>query len=868
MSSLPVAAESKLQRWPSLDAFASGHTNSTRRSPASDDEDDQPLKTPSSSRPSRPLAFPSASRVLDVFDDKENAPIVVQGPRSVPVGRKSEGMQSERHIPKDIRDLVFGKEVLTSFAASSNEEDGAETPSQLSNGSKRSFSRVHSMMRSPSPLDRSGQRARAFSQAGQGRRVPFGRSISVNGAQQRRITMEHVMARSTPVASRSNRTSPSSSRSSRFITLSTTQHGRASLDGKASPPRKRPFIKSLSMSTKLPPALARAITDNDSAKQEDAGDRSGTHDSAEETEHRQHLLEKMQSSSSGSSDAAEAPVADDPEDEERTLRLAAERRNARAQSKGQDGPPRWDAMSELVSRPWARSASGPAARLSTPSLDVAASRDRSKPNNHVLVPSSPFGVAPEATKSGAMAHVRAHSVSERPSSKAPQPRAAAEGKRGQKRKSGEVEKRPGQGAKKGRTSNASTASAGSTLQTSPERQPAPVQASTPGGADVHTPDLDTGVPFGTPKTSSVLGKRSFGRSISAQYSNSEDIQSPVSRPLLPTMYASTPAPMPVSRPPGTVRGGSMAAPSMAVDVSAGREMTPRSLAFTLGLTHGSTFSHSTPYGAGTQTPYANSSIFASRYLPSSSRDARALPSRHNYSPLGKGREAAGMIGSTPSLMPRTSSDSSAGTRSISRNRMPFSNINYHQQPPPPPPKFVAPSASAPAGSSEAPAINGRPLPLLSAFASSGDKENMQPRSPHDGAQAHREPGVRRVSRSPRKSNPLQASKAADSQFWSSPGLDDSGFVDATGSASDEENGGADIDMDAGMDTDTDADMGMGFAARKSGKGQSKAKGLGISTAAPATKKRGVNESPTRVQQQRQRQHDAAQVLLGLAGEGR
>lgn len=145
---------------------------------------------------------------------------------------------------------------------------------------------------------------------------------------------------------------------------------------------------------------------------------------------------------------------------------------------------------------------------------------------------------------------------------------------------------------------------------------------------------------------------------------------------------------------------------------------------------------------------------------------------------------------------------------------------------------------------------------------------MQPRSPHDGAQAHREPGVRRVSRSPRKSNPLQASKAADSQFWSSPGLDDSGFVDATGSASDEENGGADIDMDAGMDTDTDADMGMGFAARKSGKGQSKAKGLGISTAAPATKKRGVNESPTRVQQQRQRQHDAAQVLLGLAGEGR
>lgn len=767
-------------------------------------------------------------------EDKENQPVVpnAQTKANAPAGPSAK--DKPRQVLKDIRDLVFGKDSLAPIPSPDADHEDEQPDAE-------GHSKVRANACSPPP---SGPRS-------------LGRSVSANGVQSSKPSMEQVITRSssTTAIEKAYRRHVSSSQR-RFKSLCTSKGGRACIGGMLSPPRKRPFIKSLSMSTCLPPVLARIISaqNNVLPRQGSALENSLSFEEAEQRNRQSRgILAKMTSSSSGtSSDVRQDTSIVDllEEDEERTLRLAANRRLAKAQAKGQECfPPKSNALSEMTARPWARSVSGPAlqGRRSLPSLDMAASRDRSKPNPHPPVPRLPF--AP-MSRHGTPASTGVAAAQDKASAH----RTATVENKVHKRKSGdENELRTQSNKKKGRRSSRVESSSEVTREEEEENIPPSVHRESISGTN--------GLPtFGTPR-SGLVNKRSFGRSVSAQSTHVTDVhQTPLTRTVAhpSLLYASTPLPSSMTSRhqhqgvPASLgnRSGTMNAPSLSADAgSGGREMTPRSLAFTLGLTHAGGYGGGgqTPYGGALQTPFgggsAGSSIYASRYLPSSSRDVRGSQPNSSkatqrpastWSPIGKGGNEASMLGATPSLRGDKRQGAEAGKEAKENTfrsaegasqRVPFAKIKSQPTRPPPPTFNAAALASDKSRGA---------LPSLASLSS----EDV-------GDASMAAPALRRSSRSsPRKGSsalppqtPTAGAYRNKAPAWSN--VDDSGFVDGDGELDEliEEEGGLSMES-------------------KSTKGAAlRGQGLG-----------GI-ESPTKVQQ-RQRQEDAAQVLLGLAGEGR
>lgn len=881
-------SKSQLQRWPSLDAFASSQdTSFGRQSPDSDDEDgvdghddSQAFGlAPSASQGDASLNT-TISDAPDVsIEEKENLPppeptqvdddsIIIHADKTPHVRP-----DTPRQPLKDIRDLVFGFDSLPERKAEDQEND---TKARILAALARAR---------PAP----------------GQRTPFGRSASLNASatKSRRPSMDAVMAHAAPL----DRRHPPRRSTSDFIrrmSLSTSGRGRASLDGKPSPPKKQPYIiKSLLESSHLPPAMAKLINKRDSPAHQDtqgsepsqeANDDSeaDAHQDHDDAAH-QHLLAMMQSSSSGvsGSDADVQPLhradgdEDNAEDEEITLRMAANRRAAKAQALGKESYPKSDAMSDLMSRPWARSVSGPASasgdggqgRMLPPAtLDATAGRDRAKPNLHASVSRCNLPLA----------HLRRHASM---SAESLEPSGGTINVRVVNRKRKSAADPNGRTSKKGRSKNASAAPTPVAVSTparpSGAKDEEEVASATPSrGLDIASPLRDVygsgtqasesasglsppssaGLPsFGTPRsTIGASGKRSFGRSISAQtpaqqhkgaYSDAgylhhphypyhvgaEDARSPMHRPFgAGAFLTSTPAAnqMMMSgqshlqhQQPSTVsrRSSSMLAPSMLASADAGsggREMTPRSLAFSLGLAQpssgrggSSNGPQQTPFGYGGgngqhphQTPFSGGSSFTSRYLSSSSRDIRALPGYVRggavyNSPLTKGRSVreSGMIGSNTATGVEHGRGSTAAARS---GRLPFSRI-----------------ASQPVASMMATPANKRAREESSGDAVEAvDKENQ--RMDEDRFVSPRRRKSPRKSSSSSNASMMLAPMTPHGKAMSSAVGDDSGFVDSD-------------NRDAG--------------ATRVGSGK-------------------TQESPTRMMQQRQ--NDAAEVLLGLAGEGR
>lgn len=870
-----------LQRWPSLDAIAASQRSEPRDSPVSDRDGDEMLES-AVSQPS-----------FEVLEDKENASPIPR--QSVPVIERPVHRQPLR----DIRDLVFGQDTLKA---------GAQPDGDLRENDENDASALYA------------------------KRSPFGRSVSSHAALSR-PSMDQVVGRSR-VRHSSNGVK---AKVLNFMSLSTSRRGRASLDGKSSPPAKRPFLRALSERSRLPPALARAISLSEKAE-------AFTVATEERKQEQRDLLDKMSSSSSNAfssgpeaADAHQLPHLGGEEDEEQTLRRAANRRLVKAQALGKDLPDRSDAINDLRSRPWARSVSGPSCAPST--LDLAAGRDRSKPSPLAFVQRPP--PQPVATKNDdVFAMPKATKQQQQP-------------QRTKKRKSdGTSKSSAASQSKKGRVSSNGDVSLVAPPSSQENIPPTPLQRQHQSphhfvnGAIGSTPHLvkqaphgflsPKGLPsFGTPRNE-IGGRRSFGRSVSAQSTLSahrgagvegahagmgaaliEDSPSSLrtsapssslsswatSNSSLPSsLYTSSSA-----TPASHLHRGSMQAPS-----STGREMTPRSLAFALGL------AHATPSGGGVGGvnggPVANgagggglssmmmmssSRYSTSRYLASSSRDTVNGSARANggsfggngatgapYSPLARGRQGAMLYaaptpragggehhtngtpapsysrnanqpGSAIGEKQRSSSTSSSGSQegsrgssedqdraatrgpeapgTVSRNsngggRMPFAKV--HSQPSmPPPPLFSAASA----GSSSQP--HGQQqrrlqrLPSLSALATvaSDDKENTS--SDNDS------PRLLPLGALKHKTNGYAA--AGESAVG-----DDSGFVGMSSSSS----SSSDIE-----DGEEGAAKRFKVLAAKAGGGQqSSSSGSAASQGSPT----------------RQRQHDAAQVLLGLAGEGR
>ncbi|PWN20125.1 hypothetical protein BCV69DRAFT_313320 [Microstroma glucosiphilum] len=828
-----AAPDSKVQRWPpSLDDVASAQ----RKSPESDDGRAQLASSLAKSTARSDSLVPMSPPTTDeeTEEDKENRPVVASLQISdAPAAPLAKG--KPRQVLRDIRDLVFGNDSLPPISP----PDSCHEDEQPDVGS---YAKVTANA-STSPSDRPRT---------------LGRSVSANGVQSSRPSMDQVITRSsstTAIEKAYRRHVHSSAR--RFKSLCTSKGGRACIDGVLSPPRKRPFIKSLSMSTCLPPVLARLISthNDDQPRQQktcEVEDLASLEEAAQRDRNSREILAKMTSSSSGtSSDVRQDTSTVDllEEDEERTLRLAANRRLAKAQAKGEECfPPKSNALSDMTARPWARSVSGPASqgRRSMPSLDMAASRDRSKPNPHTLIPRLPFAhVSRHGTPSSA-------GVAAAPDKALAQRTASVENKV-HKRKSGdENELRSHANKKKGRRS--------SRVETSTEVPREDQENIAPTEHRESISDANGLSTFGTPR-SGLVNKRAFGRSVSAQSASAHDVhQTPLTRAVAhpSLLYASTPLPSSMASrhqhqgAPASLgsRSGTMNAPSLSADAgSGGREMTPRSLAFTLGLTHAGGYGGGgqTPYGAALQTPFgggsAGSSIYASRYLPSSSRDIRGSQSNSNkvtqrpastWSPIGKGGNEASMLGATPSLRGDKRRGAEGGKDAKENNfrsaegasqRVPFAKIKSQPTRPPPPTFNAAALASEKSRGA---------LPSLASLSSEDAS---------DASMAA--PALRRSSRSsPRKGSsalppqtPTTSAYRNKAPAWSN--ADDSGFVD--GDAELDEL----IEEEGGMTMESKASKGAGFRGRALG---------------------GV-ESPTKVQQ-RQRQEDAAQVLLGLAGEGR
>lgn len=766
-------------------------------------------------------------------EDKENQPVVasVQTKPDTPSGASAK--DQPRQVLRDIRDLVFGNDSLAPMQATDTYHEDQQPDASSYAQSKASAS-------SPPA----------------GRPRILGRSVSANGVQSSKPSMDQVITRSssTTAIEKAYRRHISSSQR-RFKSLCTSKGGRACIDGVLSPPRKRPFIKSLSMSTCLPPVLRRLISTGHDAqpRQEsifEVEDAVSSEEVAQRDCRNREILAKMTSSSSGtSSDVRQDTSMVDllEEDEERTLRLAANRRLAKAQAKGQECfPPKSNALSDITARPWARSVSGPTlhGRRSMPSLDMAAGRDRSKPNPHTMVPRLPFALVSRHGTPSSNGIAAAQD-------KTPAQRIVSEDNKVHKRKSGdENELRNQSNKKKGRRSSRVDSSSEVTHE---EQENVPPSEHRESISDTN------GLPtFGTPR-SGVVNKRSFGRSVSAQSTHGTDVhQTPLTRTVAhpSLLYASTPLPSSMaSRHQGVPaslgnRSGTMNAPSLSADAgSGGREMTPRSLAFTLGLTHAGGYGGGgqTPYGGALQTPFgggsAGSSIYASRYLPSSSRDVRGSQPNSSkvtqrpastWSPIGKGGSEASMLGATPSLRGDKRRGAETG-KEVKENsfrsaegasqRVPFAKIKS-QPTRPPPPTFNAAA--------------------LTSEKSRGALPSLASLSNEDaGDTSMAAPALRRSSRSsPRKGSsalppqtPTAGAYRNKAPAWSN--ADDSGFVDGDGELDEL------IDEEGGLSMESKPTKATAFRGRALG---------------------GV-ESPTKVQQ-RQRQEDAAQVLLGLAGEGR
>ncbi|PWN28870.1 hypothetical protein BDZ90DRAFT_230878 [Jaminaea rosea] len=856
-----------LQRWPSLDAIAASQgTESRAESPASE-HDGQGLAS---------LRDPSAS--FEVHEDKEN--ISLPSTQSAPTAVERKG---DRQRLRDIRDLVFGLDALKPPQCEGTDTtEGDENDASVLDTTRANF-------------------------AG---RSPWGRSVSSSAALCR-PSMEQVVGRSRARHHHSphhRHGSGAKANLLRFMSLSTSRRGRASLDGQASPPAKRPFLRSLSERGKqLPPTLAKAIHLSERAEEHSAA----LHEQREE---QRDLLAKMSSSSSMSSGeegaATRLPICGEEEDEEQTLRRAANRRLVKAQAAGKELPDRSDAINSLRSRPWARSISGPVCGAAT--LDLAAGRDRTKPSPLAFVqrPQSP----PVQSQQDMFALPNAV-VKKQPT----------QSKAGKKRKSDEGPRSVGGSGKKNQLAgqDASLVSAASLGQENLPPTPLPHQqyhphaspsprhfgaTGTPHLVKQHSFVSPKGLPsFGTPR--SELGKsRSFGRSISAQSTLPSQLggiteESPSS--------ARNGAPS-SSWAPSSMGGvslystnGTSATPAShlhrpSMQGSASREMTPRSLAFALGLAHatpgaghGSNSNGVSGAGGagGLGSLFMSSSRYStSRYLASSSRDSIAaaggMPGSVRasggaaggigaaagapYSPLARGRQGA-MLYAAPT--PRTGADtparhhssgqpmsaiggekrnssssgSSNGSRGSSEDqeqrnkadpqtaappsstprtggRVPFSKV--HSQPSmPPPPLFSANGTQ----SSSQPQRRVQRLPSLSTLATAaGDTEmNKENESGLTGPS----PGLL-----PLGALKSRTSNAASKHPRQEDVGDDSGFAAPLSSASDNED---------------------------DGEGQQRYQKAGKVVLQSSANGNGSGGSPTR-----QRQHDAAQVLLGLAGEGR
>ncbi|CAO1631531.1 unnamed protein product [Sympodiomycopsis kandeliae] len=889
---------SQLQRWPSLDAFASSQNTSLgRQSPCSDDdemlEDDNSMARDLQGDTTNGGESSLNTTISDAPDmtveDKENVPLETTAVDNVLVSDKGEHASrpvTPRKPLKDIRDLVFGFHPLPPKDPSVSAEP------------------------------RSQQRG------------SFNRSASLNVTATSALTcgkpsMDAILANKMG-GSRVPRRSTSDMLG--LTALSTSQRGRASLDGKPSPPKKQQYIiKNLLQSSNLTPAMAKLIGRGDKAtdsktnesQSEHAGPEGHNGASEQAADQDDKLLDLMQTSSShGSGDDMEAfgHHHDDAEDEEVTLRMAANRRAARAQAAGKQRFSPSNAMTDLLTRPWARSVSGPAhsgaqnkstvgKMLPPPTLDTAAGRDRSKPNAHASIAkyNLPLARLRNASMIDLAAAAAAHSSSQSKGSN-------------KKRKSlgddlSSVErKKASRNSKKGRGKKGTT---DSTTTISPMKDHSSAmlgEARTPShGLDALSPTRDgysltnleastgltpssnAGLPsFGTPRSSigaSGGSKRSFGRSVSAQtpghylsdqgymlqhpphhqaypynaasrlsIPGDDEPHSPMARPLNSAFLTSTPANHQLLSDGGlhtlslSRRASSMMAPSLpSADMgSGGREMTPRSLAFSLGLTHtgggggggsgvGSGNGHGNGHGHGgmvQQTPFPGvsqgshttpfsgglmASSFTSRYLSSSSRDVRNVSgysrSAVPYSPLAKGRGArdAGMIGSglpngglalggqgnEANSRASTTTTTTTGRPGTTTNRVPFSRIS--SQP------MVTPAKRNRSSSNQ----------------DSANKENGHDVDVEEHNSDSRFITPRRRRHSPRKSESIstRAPLTPLKQQYQAGGGDDSGFVDET-----------------------------------------------TSPAAAAVKVVGKNnESPTKMEQ---RQNDAAEVLLGLAGEGR
>lgn len=917
-STTALSHAAKLQRWPSLDAIVADRGMRKDSSSTSEEEEDvcchrgeiqgatRSRAAPSASIPQQrdipidaasvvrnssqmSILSQSLSKSLEVLDDKENIPPLPTKQRyfsRLPISNTEEVHHLESRQPlRDIRKLVFGRETLPTVgpAEEVHLHDG-EVADEHSTGEVQNLVRL--------PLD-SSHAARSSA-----RRTPFSRSFSANAVNKPQVSMEQIVSQF--IAGRAppspRRSFPSkSARLMRFISLSTSKRGRASVDGKLSPPRKRPFAKSLSSSTTLPAALAKIIREQEDI---DAQQRLREQRAKEQ----QGLLAKMPSSSSTSSEEGAAPAAsnrsrllDEDEDEERTLRMAANRRLARAQAQaqaqGRDIRDKADALTELASRPWARSVSGsareaspatqsakgPSTRMAPPSLDMAAGRDRSMPitftKRGVLRPS----ISLNHPKTGTTASA---ALTKATGADAPVEQLAPSKKRHKKRKSTE-------------RVDAGKMQAGHLLSVADENVP-PSTITWPVGPANFTPVASkrapssavtpSGLPsFGTPRTGVSSGSRSFGRSLSAQYSMGiaqhsyeplafadEASSSPVGRRgTAGPIYANTPAMAYRSW------GGSSA--NLA---STGRDMTPRSLAFALGLTHNSNgFSHQTPYtglgGIGV-TPFGPSSRYSSsRHLPrSSSRNlGEGAPSISGvsslvgadragpYSPLARGREGA-MLASLSSAAPSSSAacpplqmggkrkspddDSSSGGSSegvnghvhghshsrgipflASRNRVPFAKLHSHPSLPQPP-VFSTPLLG---GRSHSVQAHRSRLPLMASLVDQNQDQDQ-------------DQDLKNVDLCTQERVERRSSKAVETLAANGHQLaegDDSGYV-----------GPSDTELDESAARKAPSAASKRGSGRKSGSGRTG----------------DLMESPRRVQQQRQRQHDAAQVLLGLAGEGR
>lgn len=880
----------QLQRWPSLDIIAAQQKSQIRDDGGSDAEDSPaeddaftallPAKRILSQSHvdadvfSQPVSSSQTSvKTFDVFEDKENVPLdnsQASNDSLTSQDQKAEGAQGRRAPLRDIRDLVSGREALRDIEGEEHSSLSKQPEEDAVCGSKAAVLAE----------DRGGSLAPLSSSEPLRTRLPLDRSLSGNALTKPRVSMDQVVSRLVP---HKGPTSPRRRAGGmlRVMSLSTSRRGRASLDGKPSPPRKRPFARSLSLSSNLPPALVKLIQEQEMAD--------GQSKALEQNKSSQQgLLAKMCSSSSTSSGEERASnrarLLDQDEDEERTLRMAANRRIAKAQAQGRPLLDKADALSDLITRPWARSVSGPAGsakgntsgnagRMGAPSLDLAAGRDRSKPNLFQSVRSLSLHSLHHLKEARADSP---RSVSSAMS--APQQHGqvvAAAKKHGRKRKSQEEHK----SRKAAETSsdlvggahareNAAAAAVSQDSSIIP-MQSTPVGEKTARGVKTTPKGLPS---FGTPRSGLASSRRPFGRSVSAQtnvgpmhslaFGCEDTISSPMARPLLPSSYvANTPA--------GPPRHSG--APSAAM-ASASREMTPHSLAFALGLTYNnpSGMSQQTPYGGMGATPFGHSSRYStSRFPPPSSArpqyeglssmmsvgrgggqsamDRGTVP----YSPLARGREGAMLAPMSISVHSHSQSTAKAGPGkrkspdddsnsggsseghghngksdhsrqgvpfSAPRSRLPFAKVNS-QPALSGSPGFA--SAASPVGHARHPEqVRRTRLPSLSSLATyAHDKENNMAARP-----------------SPVRGNvdkPIEMLAGNEAEA-----ANDSGYV------------GASDDEDALHGNGRDASSGL--ASKQAG----------------VRKGRASMESPTRVQQQRQRQHDAAQVLLGLAGEGR